>query len=68
MVEKQVGHRRGTVKAPAEEVEETAKRFKALEWTRAAGTAWSCGSVVPNLILGDRNPALSLLFCIKALD
>ena len=54
MVEKQVGCHRGTVKAPAEGVEETAQRFKALEWTRAAGTAWGCGSVVPDLILGTK--------------
>jgi len=67
MIEKQVGCHRGTVKAPAEGVEETAKRLKALEWTRAAGTAWSCGSVVPDLILGYRTLNLSLLFCIKAL-
>ncbi len=33
-------------------MEETAKRFKALEWTREAGTAQDYGSAVPGLILG----------------
>jgi len=33
-------------------VEETAKRFKALERTREAGTAQGYGSVVPGLLLG----------------
>jgi hypothetical protein len=39
----------------AEGVEETAKRFKALEWTREAGTAQDHGSVVSGLILGTKN-------------
>jgi len=38
-VEEQAGYRRGIVKDPAEGVEETAQRAKALEWTREAGTA-----------------------------
>ncbi len=58
MVEEQVGYRRGIVKVQAEGVEETAKRFKALERTREAGTARDCGSVVPGLILGTRKPAV----------
>jgi hypothetical protein len=37
-------------------VEETAKRFKALERTREAGTAQDYGSVVPGLFLSIRNP------------
>jgi len=41
-------------------VDETAKRFKALERTREAGTAQSYGSVVPGLILGDGTQSLTL--------
>ena len=54
MVEKQVGYHRGTVKAPADGVEETAQRIKALEWTKVAGTAWGCGAVGAELILGTK--------------
>ena len=56
MVEGQAGYRRGIVKAQAEGVDETAKRFKALERTREAGTAQGYGAGVPGLLLGVRNP------------
>jgi|GEM_PF-4161611 len=55
MEEEQAGRRRGTLKGHTEGVEETAKRLKALEWTRAARRAVDCGSVAPGLILDDRN-------------
>jgi hypothetical protein len=42
----------------AEEVEETAKRIKALKWTREAGTAQDCGSVMPDLILGIKTQSM----------
>ena len=54
MEEEQAGRRRGTLKGHTEGVEETAKRLKALEWTRAARRAVDCGSVAPGLILDDR--------------
>jgi hypothetical protein len=41
-------------------VEETAKRFKALERTREAGTAQDYGSVVPVLILGVKTQFMKL--------
>ena len=58
MVEGQAGYRRGIVKAQSEGVNETAKRFKALERTREAGTAQGYGAVVPGLILGYKTPTL----------
>jgi len=39
-------------------MEETAKRFMALEWTREAGTAQDYGAVVPGLILGARTQSM----------
>jgi hypothetical protein len=54
MVEERAGCHRGIIKDQAEEVEETAKRFKTLKWTREAGTVQGYGSVVPGLILGGR--------------
>jgi len=59
VVEEQAGCGRGIVKGQAEGVEETAKRFKALERTREAGTAQDYGSVVPGLILGFRNQTMN---------
>ena len=60
MVEDRDGYRRGIVKVQAEEVEETAKRFKTLEWTREAGTAQDYGAVVPGLIFGIGAQSLKL--------
>jgi hypothetical protein len=48
------------IKGQAEGVEETAKRFTALKWTREAGTAQDYGSVVPGLILGIKTQSIKV--------
>jgi hypothetical protein len=65
VVEDRAGGHRGIVKGQAEGVKETAKRCKALEWTREAGTAQDYGSVVPGLILGNEKSDLKLALTIK---
>jgi len=47
-------------KGQAEGVEETAKRFKALEWTREAGTARDYESVVPGLTLDIETQSMKM--------
>ena len=47
-------------KGPAEGVADTAKRFKALEWTREDGMARDYGSVVPGLTLDIETQSMKI--------